>query len=572
MFQGKKMAGHRFNRKAVIIFLLAGAALLEILIYINVRCLSLARERVANDQKRLSILKTAQKSFPLNEGVFLELGRWWMDHAQVPRLSAGEKTARMRRAMDYFIQALKLNPGSYQAHFYLAQVGQFLRFWEDIPFDPVDELKKAAALTTFDEEAYYQAGRSLFGLWGELSTEDRELTLKLLANVITPATPERLTEILPLWEYNGAVDEVIERLLPQDARMYRLLADYLARRGIKHKLRLVKLAQAEKMEFDRARRFYSRGIERTKIGQFRRGEQYFQEAQGLLRGIKFYQSLIGEQLIEEEEYLTLRKELSKNLALLKLSKGEELASVRFYLEEYLILEDNLSSLKKFIDLIHQRIKNQGIDETKTEDEFLVFFLETLVDYKKGAYREIIDKITTRAGSILDNLVRFPTEVAEMWRIMAESYLKLDYLYDSLEYFERAREIKPEDLGILLGLKKAYERLNREDKWTEINLLITQIIQKKNEAFKPVILSPGKPRRFSVLADNPTTRLKFVFEFQNSIRPLLAISVNGRVIKELFLTNQELEVAPGFQMGENLVEIISFNTEIKCSRIIVQVKN
>jgi tetratricopeptide (TPR) repeat protein len=566
------MAGHRFNRKAVIIFLLAGAALLEILIYINVRCLSLARERVANDQKRLSILKTAQKSFPLNEGVFLELGRWWMDHAQVPRLSAGEKTARMRRAMDYFIQALKLNPGSYQAHFYLAQVGQFLRFWEDIPFDPVDELKKAAALTTFDEEAYYQAGRSLFGLWGELSTEDRELTLKLLANVITPATPERLTEILPLWEYNGAVDEVIERLLPQDARMYRLLADYLARRGIKHKLRLVKLAQAEKMEFDRARRFYSRGIERTKIGQFRRGEQYFQEAQGLLRGIKFYQSLIGEQLIEEEEYLTLRKELSKNLALLKLSKGEELASVRFYLEEYLILEDNLSSLKKFIDLIHQRIKNQGIDETKTEDEFLVFFLETLVDYKKGAYREIIDKITTRAGSILDNLVRFPTEVAEMWRIMAESYLKLDYLYDSLEYFERAREIKPEDLGILLGLKKAYERLNREDKWTEINLLITQIIQKKNEAFKPVILSPGKPRRFSVLADNPTTRLKFVFEFQNSIRPLLAISVNGRVIKELFLTNQELEVAPGFQMGENLVEIISFNTEIKCSRIIVQVKN
>jgi len=572
LFQGKKMAGHRFNRKAVIIFLLAGAALLEILIYINVRCLSLARERVANDQKRLSILKTAQKSFPLNEGVFLELGRWWMDHAQVPRLSAGEKTARMRRAMDYFIQALKLNPGSYQAHFYLAQVGQFLRFWEDIPFDPVDELKKAAALTTFDEEAYYQAGRSLFGLWGELSTEDRELTLKLLANVITPATPERLTEILPLWEYNGAVDEVIERLLPQDARMYRLLADYLARRGIKHKLRLVKLAQAEKMEFDRARRFYSRGIERTKIGQFRRGEQYFQEAQGLLRGIKFYQSLIGEQLIEEEEYLTLRKELSKNLALLKLSKGEELASVRFYLEEYLILEDNLSSLKKFIDLIHQRIKNQGIDETKTEDEFLVFFLETLVDYKKGAYREIIDKITTRAGSILDNLVRFPTEVAEMWRIMAESYLKLDYLYDSLEYFERAREIKPEDLGILLGLKKAYERLNREDKWTEINLLITQIIQKKNEAFKPVILSPGKPRRFSVLADNPTTRLKFVFEFQNSIRPLLAISVNGRVIKELFLTNQELEVAPGFQMGENLVEIISFNTEIKCSRIIVQVKN
>ncbi|MCD6193956.1 MAG: hypothetical protein J7L26_10895 [Candidatus Aminicenantes bacterium] len=556
--------------KIWLLILLVGVGILEILIYINLRCLALAKEKVSNEAKRLTLLKTAQKIFPLNDGVFLELGRYWTSQAQLPSLSVEEKVNRMRQAAQYFVQAIKLNPGSYQAHFYLAQVGQFLRFWEKIPFDPIEELKKAAALTTFDEEAYFQVGRNLFALWRELSPPDREMTLKLLGRVISPATPERLTEILPLWEYNGAEKDIIEKLLPLNARMYRLLAEYLGRRGIKHELRLLKLAQAEKMEFDQARRLFFRGIEFIKIGQFKRGEQSFQEAQALLRKIKFYQNLSSEHLIDEKDYWEMTKELSRNLAFLKISKGEELTSVKGELERYLALEDDLDSLEKFIDLLRQRLKSQSFLKLGPENEFIIFYFETMVAYKKGAYRGVIDKIPNKISIIRENQTKFPEEVAELWRITAESYLKLDYLYDALTYFEKAREIKPEDLKILLGLRKAYERLNREDKWAEISSLIKKIIQIRSERFKPVLLSPQEPRVFNLLAAEPTINLKITFDFETSYRPLVAISLNSRVIKEVFLTTPEIEVASPAQVGENKLEITPLNIKIKCLALKIQI--
>lgn len=564
------MAALKTKTKISLFILLVAVALLEIFIYVNTRCLALAREKISNEAKRLALLRTAQKIFPVNDGVFLELGRYWMNQAQLPGLSIEEKVDRMKQAAQYFIRAIKLNPGSYQAHFYLAQVGQFLRFWEKIPFDPVEELKKAAALTTFDEGAYYQVGRSLFALWKELSPGDRELTLKLLSSVITPSTPERLTEILPLWEYNGAEKSIIEKILPVEAKMYRLLAEYLGRRGIKHELRLQKLAQAEKMEFDRARRLYYRGIEAIKIGQFKRGEQSFQEAQALLRRIKFYQTLSSEQLIDEEDYLEMIKELSRTLAFLRLSKGDELTSVRGELEKYLKLENDLSALEKFIDLLRQRIKNQSLLTSSADNEFLIFFFEALVDYKKGAYRVIIDKIPGRIRTIRENETKFPQEVAELWRITAEAYLKLDYLYDALTYFEKAREIKPEEIKLLVGLRKAYERLNREDKWAEINSQIKLIIQARGEKFKPVVLSPGKPGIFSLLAAEPTIKLKIVFDYQPFYRPLVAICLNGRVIKELFLTTPEIALESVGEVGENQLEIIPLNIVINCLEVKIQI--
>ena len=266
----------------------------------------------------------------------------------------------------------------------------------------------------------------------------------------------------------------------------------------------------------------------------------------------------------------MTKELSRNLAFLKISKGEELTSVKGELERYLALEDDLDSLEKFIDLLRQRLKSQSFLKLGPENEFIIFYFETMVAYKKGAYRGVIDKIPNKISIIRENQTKFPEEVAELWRITAESYLKLDYLYDALTYFEKAREIKPEDLKILLGLRKAYERLNREDKWAEISSLIKKIIQIRSERFKPVLLSPQEPRVFNLLAAEPTINLKITFDFETSYRPLVAISLNSRVIKEVFLTTPEIEVASPAQVGENKLEITPLNIKITCLALKIQI--
>lgn len=548
----------------VVLFMLI--IVLEIILYLNLRWLSLAREEIVNDQVRLKTLNRAQKLLPLNDEVHLELGKWWLIQAQRPQVSYEDRVEGLRKAMNYLVQAIRLNPGSYQAHFYLAQVGQILRFEQEIAFNPIEEFKKAASLTTYNEGVYYQAGRILFSLWKELSAGDKDLTLQLLANVITPNNPERLEEILPIWEYNGGSEEVLNRILPRDARMYRVVADYLARRGIKHKLRLIKLAQAEKMEFDRARRLYYQALNLAKLSKFKRAEQAFKEAHGLFQRIRFYQTLIDEKLIEEEDYANLVRELKRNIAFLRLSRGEDLSSVRTFLQSYVSDENDVTALEDFIEYLHQRMTIQG-SRISSEENFLMFYFEALIDYKKGAYSQLIEKIRTQEIFLQDNTENFPEEVADLWQMMAESYLNLDFVYDALEYYERALVVKPKDIPILLGLTRVYERLNREDKREEVNLLISQIIKEREENFKPVNLLPGKVNNFQVVASGTSGYLKIVFELAESkIKPLVGIAVNNRVISEGFMEVPEIELEANFKVGSNQVEITSYNMGIRCLKI------
>jgi len=562
---------HQPRRMAslIVVLLLIGIIGLEVILYLNIRWVSLARRDIANDQVRLKTLNRAQQIFPFNDEVNLELGRWWLTQAQSPHFSYEERIKGLKKAMNYLEQAIRLNPGSYRAHFYLAQVGQVLRFEEKIPFSPISEFKKAALLTTYNEEVYFQAGRHLFSLWNELSPEDKEITWQLLANVITPNNPDHLEEILPSWEYNGASEEVLNKLLPQDARLYRVVADYLARRGIKHELRLIKLAQAEMMEFDQARRLYFQALNQAQISQFRRAEQAFQEAYGLLQRIKFYQALIGEKLIEESDFYVFSKEIKKNIAFLRLSRGENFSSVKTLLLSYLDEEDDVDALENFINYLRQKMEIQG-SKIANQEKFLFFYLESLVDYKKGAFSQLSERIRSQGVFIQDNILDFPAEVADLWRIVAESYLNQDFVYDSLEYFEKALMIKPKDMNILLGLMETYERLNREDKIEEVSLRIAGIIREREEKFRSTPLLPGKTTNFQILASRNTRRLKIIFDLADSrVSPLVGVIINGRIEREGFLKSPEIEVETDFKVGINQVEITSYNTEIRCLKMMVE---
>jgi len=205
-----------------------------------------------------------------------------------------------------------------------------------------------------------------------------------------------------------------------------------------------------------------------------------------------------------------------------------------------------------------------------QEKFLFFYLESLVDYKKGAFSQLSERIRSQGVFIQDNLLDFPAEVADLWRIVAESYLNQDFVYDSLEYFEKALMIKPKDMNILLGLMETYERLNREDKIEEVSLRIAGIIREREEKFRSTPLLPGKTTNFQILASRNTRRLKIIFDLADSrLSPLVGVIINGRIEREGFLKSPEIEVETDFKVGINQVEITSYNTEIRCLKMMVE---
>jgi len=233
---------------------------------------------------------------------------------------------------------------------------------------------------------------------------------------------------------------------------------------------------------------------------------------------------------------------------LRLSRGENFSSVKTLLLSYLDEENDVDALENFIKYLRQKMEVQG-PKIANQEKFLFFYLESLVDYK-----------------ILD----FPAEVADLWRIVAESYLNQDFVYDSLEYFEKALMIKPKDMNILLGLMETYERLNREDKIEEVSLRIAGIIREREEKFRSTPLLPGKTTNFQILASRNTRRLKIIFDLADSrVSPLVGVIINGRIEREGFLKSPEIEVETDFKVGINQVEITSYNTEIRCLKMMVE---
>jgi len=65
-------------------------------------------------------------------------------------------------------------------------------------------------------------------------------------------------------------------------------------------------------------------------------------------------------------------------------------------------------------------------------------------------------------------------------------------------------------------------------------------------------------------------LKIIFDLADSrVSPLVGVIINGRIEREGFLKSPEIEVETDFKVGINQVEITSYNTEIRCLKMMVE---
>jgi tetratricopeptide (TPR) repeat protein len=194
--------------------------------------------------------------------------------------------------------------------------------------------------------------------------------------------------------------------------------------------------------------------------------------------------------------------------------------------------------------------------------------ELFLNFKLNRYRDIID-----AGNALQrSYVVIPESMKEDYvkvlGAIGDSFQKLDYLYESVEYYRRALELEPGNLGILLSLRKSYERLNDEEKVGEVNgearkmLLPAELVFSDGTVAKGVLFSravymEGKKEEFRIFFEPPQ---------EGTVPPLISIFFNGTVVWEEYLKGEALTFSLETRPGLNTLQLVPVNSPVKILKI------
>lgn len=522
-------------------------------------------EATANSDRKISFLKRSQKLNPMNDKVYYELGKAYFD---LGVRNAGDNELRdenLEKSIENFIQAVRLNPGAYSGHFRLAQALSYMDYFEPVDINYYDQYKKAALLTTYDEEIYFEIGKIMLSTWEQLTEEDRGYTLDMMENVIDVKGSQGLMDVIQVWATYIEDYSVINELLPRKPESLRMYADFLGGRSLSLEERLDKLAEAESMEFDSAISLYKKGLNEARMYHMNNALSHLSSGLRLLDKIKFYQSLTGEPFINEEEFLNSKKSLLLGLIKLKLQRTGELKQAEEYLKEYLEMEDEDTKIEE----LEKYIVERNLLEIKPGDSenILRLYFKFTFDFKQHRYREIIrerEKVEELLYTASSDSSAYLTSILQ---ILGDSYQGIDFVYDAGEFYQKALDLDPQNIGILLRMRENYKRLNDLDRIKVVDEKLSEIVMPGELTFKEREIRKGDSYRIPLLFIGESSESIDIELQGDSIVPLVAVFFNGKVVDERFAEGGRIS---GLELvtkqGKNILEIKPINRNIKLIRM------
>jgi hypothetical protein len=556
-------------RKPAVLVLFVAAALAEILFYRGNYLYYKAKERTANIEKKIQILERGQPFFCLNEAVELELAKTYFERG-VSRLGDIERRDQdFKKAYDRFIRSLTLNPFSSAAHFYFAQSLQYIQFAE-IPTleNSLEEYKKAARLSGRDTEIYTEVGKALLAQWPRLSAEDRNSALGIVKEILAGKDLEKTAALLDLWGLHIKDYAVIERILPEDALIYRQFARFLGERSLSREERLKYLSLAEGLEFQRAKNEITAGQNSLSALRVKDASARFRSALAVLQNIHFYQDLAGQSLIDRLDFKNALKNASLALARCKIEETRKIEDALPELRAYLSLEDQLAGAGD----LEKLLKERGMLEDRsalTPKNLSLFSFELFLAYKQNRYRDVVQAGQALESSVLVIPEGAKKDYAGVLEMVGDSYQKLDYLYESNNFYKKCSEIAGPDIALLVKMRKNYERLNDDQALRTIDQAIQEMASTReipaNEADIPLTGAFAE----SLLLDGRKARLSLTFEEALAEPfPYLSVIFNGRVVWEDYLRDPVLSLVLPSEAGPNLLGIQALNKTVKLLKTIV----
>lgn len=482
------------------------------------------------------------------------------------------RDADFRASYRSYLKSLALNPFSATTHF---DFGQALQYFNalDIPSAEryADEYRQAADLSGVDTAIYREVGRVLVSRWSSLAPEDRLLAQEIIRSQLSfrgPDQESRLDAFLRLWDLNIRDAAALEKTLPSDAGILRRTARFLGERGIFEETRLACLARAETIEFSRAAEEARTG--QSSLNALRSAEalDHFQAADRLLDGIRFAQDLLpGEGKIPAKEFSELRK--SARLGILK-ARVDTAAEPKDYFDEfraYLDVEDGVAAVKDLETLLASR----GVVDERPSAGFVDFTrlsMRIMLDFEQSRFRDVVQ----RGEALSRNVLVVPEDqrrsYGALFEIIGDASQRLDNLYESNGYYEKALELGAEGAVVRIKMRRNYERLNDAVSIRNLQALIDAGLAPRERILADTVWDAGVSYFSPLVLDEKPYRWKV--ELADSAAPplLLSIVFNGKLWSEEFIDAASFEATLPAKLGNNTLEIIPLNRACRPVRITI----
>jgi tetratricopeptide (TPR) repeat protein len=256
------------------------------------------------------------------------------------------------------------------------------------------------------------------------------------------------------------------------------------------------------------------------------------------------------------------------LALVKtrIEEGTGLSEILDHLYEYLALEDRASKVAEIETLLRDRkLLPAKFDQSFDDLSRLAF--ELRLQFSQSRYREIVNFGRDLGKSLVLVPANLTKDYIKILLLIGDSHQKVDFLYDAGDFYQRALEIDPNNLEVLLRLRQNYDRLNEEKKLSEINKTIEKIIAANNLDWASVLLKKGEMFSRSLVFDGRKIILGLQFgRSESGKEPLLAVFFNSRVVWEGYLKDDLISLSLDTEAGENELRILTVNGPVSLAQI------
>ncbi len=555
-------------RKILLIVGLAGLVVLQAAVAWNARLCWQAKALARTPEEKIRLLRLAEAVFPWNGAVPFELGKVYFERGAE---SLGDPAARndlFRKAIDGYLRSLRFNPGSPAAHFELGQALLYAGYSGlTTPLTYFDEYKRAAELTGHNGQIRYDAGKVLLGRWVDLGPDERDFVAGLLKSSIAGKGEERLLDLLEAWNLAGRDAGLMDRVLPEDPDALRTYARYLGERSLSLESRHAALARAEALDVAWAKAEVERA--RDAAGSFRITEASHRAAAALdtLGSVKFYQALAAREFFDPREYQELCTAARRLLAMGLIEETRSLDDPDGTIAAYLEAEDDPAALGEFETFLRER---GLLNESRADAPFKS--LKTLafrmgLDFKLARFRDIarVEGLLATGSTVLAPSGR--ASYVRILRLIGEANLALDRADEAQAFLEKARDVDPDSLDVLLGLERCYSLQRDEAKAAEARLAIGKLVSSDTIELNGRTVAKGRASWIDLITTGGprTFRLEFAPTGPDT-RPLFSVFLDGRVVWEKYGDTGPVEFSGTLVRGPARIEVRTVSAPVSLGRL------
>ncbi|HEX9901843.1 MAG TPA: hypothetical protein VGB72_03165 [Acidobacteriota bacterium] len=536
-------------RKSVLVLGLLAFAAVSVISFVNVDLYYRSKTEELTSERNLARLRWANRFLPISDQTLAEEGKACLEVA-LENLADVELAGRsLRRAESLFRRALRFNPASCSNHFYYAKTLQYLSFLpgEKVP-DSLPELWKAARLSGDRSSLAFDIVLMMIDRWPALSQEQRRFALLSLKKTLAEGHESQFQTLLHSWFLNVKDETLLDDILPESSKLYRTYARFLGEMSLSLQARQKMLALAEELDYNQAVREYDAGRPEVCLR--------------LLDGIRFYAALAEKKDVTPKliKHQLLLKSALLSRAKVRLMKNRKLEEAEDDLRAYLKLETDYNevlALEAYLQELNLIQRDQAVRLVQGNIRNLAF--ELYLMYCAHKYTQITGLGAALGGGLVVSDPSQKKYLREILMLIADSYNKLNFLYEPERFYQQALETAPDDWEVLLKLRLYYERMNEEAKMARVNQALFRVLTPQAVVLTGGMIGKEQTRRLSLILDSTSGALTLSFrppEGQN--RPLITVLLNGRVSWEDYLASSDLTLNVEVKPGINLLEIIPVN--------------